>query len=57
MQHYYRIGEQYYRVIGVMEPAGKSAKAEGDSAGKDAAAHRMFIPLDTARIRYGDHFL
>jgi len=49
------VGSDYYRVIGVMEPRGKSAKAsEAQDTGKGSAAHRMFIPLETAKTRYGE---
>jgi len=49
-----RVGGDYYVVIGVMEPRGKSA-AEPATAGETrVAAHRMFIPLDTAKTRYGE---
>lgn len=53
-----RVGQHYYRVIGVMEPRSKSATAEptGDASasGTSPAADRMFIPLETARRRYGE---
>jgi putative ABC transport system permease protein len=48
-----RVGEQYYRVIGVMDRPAKSAKAD-DGATTQAAVDRMFIPLETARRRYGE---
>ena len=52
-----RVGQQYYRVVGVMDPPAKSAKtAEAAAAGAttQAAVDRMFIPLETARRRYGE---
>ncbi|MBI3192785.1 MAG: ABC transporter permease [Pedosphaera parvula] len=50
-----RVGNDYYRVIGVMEPRAKGMKLdEGDSNGKSSAPNSMFIPLDTARTRYGE---
>lgn len=52
-----RVGGTYYRVVGVMEPRARSAKAvETEVAGGTAAgvAHRMFIPLETAKTRYGE---
>lgn len=50
-----RVGSEYYRVIGVMEPRGKSPEAAAPSGeGAKAAAHRMFIPLQTATTRYGE---
>jgi len=50
-----RVGGEYYQVIGIMEPRGKGPKTEetGDAATK-TAAHRMFIPLETAKQRYGE---
>jgi putative ABC transport system permease protein len=50
-----RVKSDYYRVIGVMEAQGKSAqRAEPGGTDKAGAAHRMFIPLTTARTRYGE---
>ncbi|MBI2946522.1 MAG: ABC transporter permease [Verrucomicrobia bacterium] len=52
-----RVGERYYRVIGVMEPAAKTVKNEDttlSAAATPSALHRMYIPLDTARMRYGE---
>src|SRR6266850_1120975 len=51
-----RVGGEYYQVIGIMEPRGQGPKTEetGDAATKTAAAHRMFIPLETAKQRYGE---
>ena len=52
-----RVGSDYYRVIGVMEPRAKSAKADESQEGSDSksrAADRMFIPLETAKTRYGE---
>ena len=53
-----RIGEAYYRVIGVMEPRGKSAATpdagvDGGSSGS-GVLNRIFIPLETAKTRYGE---
>jgi putative ABC transport system permease protein len=49
-----RVGGDYYQVIGVMEPQGRgTGDQEGQMQGKPAA-HRMFIPLETARARFGD---
>src|SRR5213075_2929817 len=50
-----RIGGDYYQVVGVMEPIGKSV--EQTDATRDntkAAAERMFLPLETAKTRYGE---
>ncbi len=48
-----RVGEQYYRVIGIMERPVKAANAT-DGNPSQAAMDRMFIPLETARRRYGE---
>ena len=49
-----RVGGDYYQVIGVMEPRSQEpAGAETQGAAK-AATHRMFIPLETAKLRYGE---
>jgi putative ABC transport system permease protein len=45
-----RVGGDYYRVIGVMEPRGKGVSL----AGAKAAAQEIFIPLETAKTRYGE---
>jgi putative ABC transport system permease protein len=51
-----RVGGEYYQVIGVMEPRGQGPRSDesGEAANKTAAAHRMFIPLETAKQRYGE---
>lgn len=49
-----RVGDNYYRVIGVMEPRGQKARADDTQGGAKAAAHQMFIPLETAKTRYGE---
>ena len=49
-----RVGGDYYRVIGVMEPRGKGVKTDETQAGAKSAAHEMFIPLETAKTRYGE---
>jgi putative ABC transport system permease protein len=51
-----RVGQQYYRVIGVMEPPAKSARSTDDGAKSSTqpAVDRMFIPLETAKRRYGE---
>src|SRR5882724_2034195 len=48
-----RVGGGYYRVIGVMEPRSKVVKTE-ESAGLQGAVNQMFIPLETAKTRYGE---
>ena len=50
-----RVGSDYYHVIGVMERRGKTAKTEEiQDSSKASATDRMFIPLDTAKTRYGE---
>src|ERR1043165_3704041 len=48
-----RVGGDYYRVIGVMEPRSKVVKTE-EGTGVQGAANQMFIPLETAKTRYGE---
>ncbi len=50
-----RVGGEYYQVIGVMEPRSTTASAD-DATGNSAkgASHQMFIPLETARMRFGE---
>ena len=53
-----RVGQHYYRVVGVMEARSKAVggdhPGEAGSGGSAPAADRMFIPLETARRRYGE---
>jgi putative ABC transport system permease protein len=50
-----RVGGDYYQVIGVMEARGHEAKADEAPEQKDkSAAYRMFIPLETGKLHYGD---
>jgi putative ABC transport system permease protein len=48
-----RIGEQYYRVIGVMKPPVRSNKIEAMNAAA-ASAPRVFMPINTARNTFGE---
>jgi len=48
-----RIGEQYYRVIGVMKPPVRSNKIEGMNA-TAATAPRVFMPINTAKNTFGE---
>ncbi len=48
-----RVKGDYYRVIGIMEALGKAPGKSEDAARKNTT-HRMFIPLETARMRYGE---
>jgi putative ABC transport system permease protein len=49
-----RIGGDYYQVIGVMEAQGHGPKTDDEQTQNKPVVHRMFIPLETARMRYGD---
>src|SRR3954469_10186150 len=49
-----RVGGDYYQVIGIMEPHSFEAKSEDSSEQSKPAAHRMFVPLETAKSRYGE---
>jgi putative ABC transport system permease protein len=49
-----RVGGNYYQVIGIMEPRAVATGNENGGESVKSAAHRMFIPLETARLRYGD---
>jgi putative ABC transport system permease protein len=51
-----RVGPTYYRVIGVIEARSGISKMpeSGASGGNSTTANRMFIPLTTARTRYGE---
>ncbi len=50
-----RVGGNYYQVIGVMEPKGQAVKSdESAQESTKPATHRMFIPLETAKLRYGE---
>ena len=48
-----RVGGGYYRVIGVMEPRSKVVKTE-EGQSVQGTANQMFIPLETAKTRYGE---
>ncbi|MSU61175.1 MAG: FtsX-like permease family protein [Pedosphaera sp.] len=52
-----RVGEAYYRVIGVMEAHANGPKTPEASVGggnTSETLNRMFIPLATAKTRYGE---
>ena len=50
-----RVGGNYFRVIGVMEPRGNGAKTgETPQPGSKPAAYQMFVPLETVKTRYGE---
>jgi len=52
-----RIGSDYYRVIGVMEPRSKVVQPDTSPGAAKPAAHQIFIPLETAKTRYGEVLL
>ncbi|MCW5552319.1 MAG: ABC transporter permease [Verrucomicrobiae bacterium] len=49
-----RVGANYYQVIGIMEPRGAEPQSGETAATDKPIAQRMFIPLETARMRYGE---
>ncbi len=50
-----RVGGDYFQVIGVMEPRSQVAGNEaGATDSSKSAANHMFMPLDTAKLHYGD---
>jgi len=49
-----RVGSAYYHVIGVMEPRGQTTKEEETQQASKTTSHRMFVPLETVKMRYGE---
>src|SRR6266576_1347618 len=49
-----RVGGDYYQVIGIMEPRAAGKAGETGSETTKGVVHRMFIPLETAKLRYGE---
>ncbi|MCF7764686.1 MAG: ABC transporter permease [Verrucomicrobia bacterium] len=49
-----RVASDYYRVVGVLEPQSKGPPAQSGGESVKANAPRMFIPLETAKTRYGE---
>lgn len=49
-----RVGGNYYQVIGIMEPRGAGPNTDELASDSTPAAHRMFVPLETAKLRYGE---
>jgi putative ABC transport system permease protein len=49
-----RVGGDYYQVIGIMEPRSYETKTDDTSDQAKPAANRMFVPLATAKSRYGE---
>jgi putative ABC transport system permease protein len=49
-----RVGGNYYQVIGIMQPASRLGKSEDTPESGRSALNRMFIPIETAKLRYGE---
>ncbi len=49
-----RVGGDYYRVVGVMEPRAKGKQPEAQAGGQGGAINRMYIPLSTSKTRFGE---
>ena len=49
-----RVGAEYYTVIGVMEPRGQGPASEESEDPSKSTVYRMFIPLETAKARFGE---
>ncbi len=50
-----RVGSTYYSVVGVIDPPSKApVDDDGTVGGSGSTKGEMFIPLETARLRYGD---
>lgn len=49
-----RVGAEYYLVLGVMEPRGIEPQGDQGQAAAKQSRHRMFVPLETAKLRYGE---
>jgi putative ABC transport system permease protein len=50
-----RVGGSYYQVVGVMAPRGKVSETGADGQrNSQTTANTMFIPLETAKTRYGE---
>ncbi|MBI1842365.1 MAG: ABC transporter permease [Verrucomicrobia bacterium] len=52
-----RIGSAYYQVVGVMEDRGSVAALEGPQDSNRGSLNRIFIPLETARERFGEVYM
>jgi putative ABC transport system permease protein len=49
-----RVATQYYRVVGVIEPLVVNAAASGLDASASAPVHRLFLPLSSAKMQFGE---
>jgi putative ABC transport system permease protein len=54
MGKHVRVAGNYYQVIGVMQPASRVGKSEDQQESGKTVLNRMFIPLETAKLRYGE---
>ena len=49
-----RVGTEYYRVIGVMAARDSGGARDEHSVSAPVMDYRMFIPLETAKVRFGE---
>jgi putative ABC transport system permease protein len=49
-----RVGGNYYQVIGIMAPRARTAAAEKSAETTQVPSARVFLPLETAKLRYGE---
>jgi len=49
-----RVAGDYYQVIGVMQPTSRIVKNDEPQESGKTVLNRMFIPLETAKMRYGE---
>ncbi len=50
-----RVGSSYYQIVGVMAPRGKATpQPETERKNAQPTVNSMFIPLETAKTRYGE---
>jgi putative ABC transport system permease protein len=49
-----RVGSAYYRIVGIMAPRSRAAPSQTERMATPPLANSLFIPLQTARIRYGE---
>ena len=49
-----RVGGNYYRVIGIMEPRGADVKSEEKQDTSKTTGKYLYVPLETVKLRYGE---
>ncbi len=49
-----RVGGNYYRVIGIMEPRGADVKSDEKPDAAKTTGKYLYIPLETIKLRYGE---